>query len=172
MIRALRIATGFYGSSIPPSVLIDGIEYGATAFSEASPGGYRYVSEDEIPNENISPPEDFPQSGVISDDDADDEEEAEEDKENDEASDKGSCFVATAAYQDPLHPDVVFLRKFRDEFLVKRSWGRTFIHLYWLIGPSLARPVRKISFLRLFFKIMIGLIVRAIARKWGGRMLS
>lgn len=172
LLRALRIATGFYGSAVPPSLLIDGIEYGATAFSEATPGGYRYVSEDEIPGNNLSPPDDFPQSGVISDDDDEEEKDDEEDKQDDEASGKGSCFVATAAYQDPWHPDVVFLRKFRDECLVKYGLGRAFIQLYWLIGPVLARPVKRTKFLQRFFKMIIGLIVRAIARKWESRMLS
>ena len=54
----------------------------------------------------------------------------------------GSCFVATAAYGDRLHPDVVTLRRLRDEILVRSRAGRGFIRLYWIIGPRLARHVR------------------------------
>lgn len=54
----------------------------------------------------------------------------------------GSCFVATAAYGDRLHPDVVTLRRLRDEVLVRSRAGRGFIRLYWIVGPRLARHVR------------------------------
>jgi hypothetical protein len=36
-----------------------------------------------------------------------------------------SCFVATTAYGDRNHPDVVLLRKFRDEVLTRSSAGRS-----------------------------------------------
>ena len=54
-----------------------------------------------------------------------------------------TCFVATAAYRDPLHPDVVFLRLVRDNVLVNYALGRIFIAFYWLIGPVLAKPVSR-----------------------------
>jgi hypothetical protein len=53
----------------------------------------------------------------------------------------GGCFVATAAYGDRRHPDVVDLRRFRDEILMDHKAGRTFIRIYQLIGPRLARLV-------------------------------
>lgn len=51
----------------------------------------------------------------------------------------GSCFVATAAYGDPGHPDVVALRAFRDNHLVRYAVGRRFIRFYWVVGPRMAR---------------------------------
>jgi hypothetical protein len=54
-----------------------------------------------------------------------------------------TCFVATAAYRNPLHPDVVFLRFVRDTVLVNYSLGRIFIAVYWIIGPVLAIPVSR-----------------------------
>lgn len=54
----------------------------------------------------------------------------------------GSCFIATAAYGDPRHPDVVALRAFRDNHLVKTFVGRTFVRLYWIVGPKLAARTR------------------------------
>ena len=53
----------------------------------------------------------------------------------------GGCFVATAVYGDPWHPDVVDLRRYRDEILVKHAAGRGFVRAYWVVGPKLARVV-------------------------------
>jgi hypothetical protein len=69
---------------------------------------------------------------------------AEEDEQDDrQQSVDRTCFVATAAYRDPLHPDVVFLRSVRDTVLVHYLLGRIFIAAYWKIGPILARPVSR-----------------------------
>lgn len=53
----------------------------------------------------------------------------------------GSCFVASAAYGDLRHQDVVDLRSFRDEVLLPHPIGRALIRAYWWIGPELARRV-------------------------------
>lgn len=66
--------------------------------------------------------------------------EEEEDPEA-EAASSGGCFVATAAYGDRRHPDVVALRRFRDEVLVHHAAGRAFVRLYRAVGPVLARVV-------------------------------
>ena len=54
----------------------------------------------------------------------------------------GACFVATAAWGDRLHPEVVWLRSWCDRVLVRSAPGRAFIRAYWWIGPRLARHVR------------------------------
>ncbi|MFG6083377.1 calcium-binding protein [Paracoccus litorisediminis] len=72
----------------------------------------------------------------------------------------GSCFVATAAYGDRLHPDVVSLRAFRDIHLVKFRAGRTFIRLYWIVGPILARHVRPHHRRAGFARIVLTALVR------------
>ncbi len=51
------------------------------------------------------------------------------------------CFVATAVYGNPGHPDVVDLRRFRDEILVDYPAGRAFVRAYRVVGPKLARIV-------------------------------
>lgn len=66
--------------------------------------------------------------------------EEEEDPEA-EAASSGGCFVATAAYGDRRHPDVVALRRFRDEVLVHHAAGRAFVRVYRAVGPVLARVV-------------------------------
>lgn len=54
-----------------------------------------------------------------------------------------TCFVASVAYDDPNHLDVMFLRNFRDTTLVNSSSGRAFIRWYWIWGPKLAKGVAK-----------------------------
>ena len=50
----------------------------------------------------------------------------------------GSCFVATAVYEDYDHPQVIRLRAFRDHFLSGSALGRTLIRIYYVVGPYLA----------------------------------
>ena len=50
----------------------------------------------------------------------------------------GSCFVATAVYEDYDHPQVIRLRAFRDHFLSGSALGRILIRIYYVVGPYLA----------------------------------
>ena len=50
----------------------------------------------------------------------------------------GSCFVATAVYEDYDHPQVIRLRAFRDHFLSGSAIGRILITIYYVVGPYLA----------------------------------
>ena len=65
------------------------------------------------------------------------------------------CFIATAVYGDPLHPDVEFLRYFRDENLLRSRLGRAFVELYYRYAPSFASklsPHPKVcKVLRIYF---------------------
>lgn len=58
------------------------------------------------------------------------------------------CFIATAAYADPSHPDVEILRQFRDRYLMKSRLGRDFVRLYYRYSPPVAKFVAKYPFLR------------------------
>jgi hypothetical protein len=73
-----------------------------------------------------------------------------------------ACFVATVAYGDLNHPDVVLLRKFRDEVLVNSSAGRSFINWYWQTGPYLARVISHSSRLRYCSRWLISCLVSLI----------
>ena len=62
---------------------------------------------------------------------------------------RGACFVATATYKNPYHPDVEYLRKFRDQYLVKRKPGRLFIEWYYRkSGPYMASIIKHYPVLR------------------------
>ena len=58
-------------------------------------------------------------------------------------SNSGGCYVATLAYGDYDDPQVMKLRKFRDNFLSARIEGRLFIRLYYLISPYMVKLLRN-----------------------------
>ncbi len=65
------------------------------------------------------------------------------------------CFIATAAYGDPSHPDVEVLRQFRDRYLKKSRAGRAFVDFYYRYSPPVARFVEKHPVLRELSRILL-----------------
>lgn len=53
------------------------------------------------------------------------------------------CYIATMAYGSYEHPQVLELRKFRDEILQKNITGRAFIKAYYFISPKLVRILKN-----------------------------
>jgi hypothetical protein len=76
----------------------------------------------------------------------------------------GICFVATAAFGDPNHPDVAFLQRFRDKVLSHHKLGRDFIAIYQRFGPVLARFVMNRRMLRRASRSAIAMIVAGLRR--------
>lgn len=74
----------------------------------------------------------------------------------------GTCFVASVAYNNPNHPDVMFLRGYRDTVLSKSKNGRAFISWYWKNGPKLAKIVAESTVLRKSAKLAISTIVKLL----------
>lgn len=60
---------------------------------------------------------------------------------------KAGCYIATAVYGSYTCPEVVSLRRYRDDYLSERAWGRAFIKVYYKISPFLARHIRQDSWL-------------------------
>jgi len=54
---------------------------------------------------------------------------------------KAQCFIATAACGDATHPDVMTLRRFREDILRPNLAGRVFIRAYYYASPPLARHI-------------------------------
>lgn len=52
---------------------------------------------------------------------------------------KRGCYVATAVYGSYDCPEVWTLRRYRDNTLAKTWYGRSFIHTYYAISPTLVR---------------------------------
>lgn len=58
------------------------------------------------------------------------------------SSGSSGCYIATMAYGDYDHPQVLELRTFRDEFLSKSYLGRNFIKLYYKYSPLLVEKLK------------------------------
>jgi hypothetical protein len=73
------------------------------------------------------------------------------------AGNKSDCFVVTATMGNSNHPDVVFLRQFRDGVLASSGMGQMLIRVYNNVGPILADFIRDVFLLRflsyLFFVV-------------------
>ena len=53
------------------------------------------------------------------------------------------CFIATACYGNYDAPEVLILRKFRDEKLLGNFFGKLFVALYYKTGPYFAKVIEK-----------------------------
>lgn len=171
--RELQIKLGMMDSSDASEIEIAGVLYGNSAFSANSPGGYQYgipLARGEDDNLNTAPEariEDFIPIKIVvgSEGEKSEHEDDEKDEREDEKNDL-TCFVATAAYRDHMHPDVKLLRQFRDQWLMARTWGFLFIKLYWQFGPILAKPVLKSRLLSAISRRFISFIVSIIRKLW------
>ena len=61
---------------------------------------------------------------------------------------KEGCFIATACYGDYDNPEVMVLRKFRDEKLLQYFIGRQFVTFYYWVSPLLAILISKSALLK------------------------
>jgi len=68
---------------------------------------------------------------------------------------KNSCFIATAAMGDYNHPAVVELRLFRDNWLLKRDWGKNFTIFYYKHGPKVAIVIEKSKLMKLITFLLV-----------------
>lgn len=136
--QALFVTQNFANSPQPVLVQeeIDGQTVVTTYVDgEAVPGTSELVQDDQDQPDDADEDEDPAGSR--------DDEQQEDQEKQEQSSSGGSCFVATAAYGNRLHPDVVALRGFRDQVLVRHRSGRTFIRLYWIVGPQMAKAVKS-----------------------------
>ena len=53
----------------------------------------------------------------------------------------GSCYIATAVYQSYDAPQVLTLRRFRDQVLNQQAAGRAFIRFYYRVSPPIAKKM-------------------------------
>lgn len=54
----------------------------------------------------------------------------------------GSCFIATAVYGSPEHPNVISLKLFRDKHLANTQIGRHLVKWYYQVSPPIASYLR------------------------------
>lgn len=76
----------------------------------------------------------------------------------------GPCFVATAVFGEGA-PQLVVLRRFRDDVLLERGWGRRFVGWYYANGPQLARLVAGRPWLRQMSRVILTRFVRGLEHR-------
>ena len=59
------------------------------------------------------------------------------------SSGSSGCYIATMAYGDYDHPQVMILRQFRDEVLDKSAFGKWFIKTYYHYSPRLVEKLKN-----------------------------
>ncbi len=63
------------------------------------------------------------------------------------------CFIATAAFNSPLHPYVNTLRDFRDKYLMPSMFGHLLVGIYYKYSPFVANLIAKHKALKFAAKI-------------------
>jgi len=53
------------------------------------------------------------------------------------------CFIATACYGDTSAPEVLILKRFRDQVLLKSKFGEKCVRFYYKTSPVLAVLIRN-----------------------------
>jgi len=76
----------------------------------------------------------------------------------------GSCFIATAAFGTPMAAEVLYLRAFRDEYMLTNAPGRWLVGLYYRSSPPLADWLRSHETLRAW--VRAGLAPLVSVTRW------
>ncbi|WP_031428250.1 CFI-box-CTERM domain-containing protein [Flavimarina sp. Hel_I_48] len=77
---------------------------------------------------------------------------------------KTGCYVATMVYGDYDHPQVLELRKFRDDFLSKTKLGRNFIKLYYRYSPDLVERLKNKQGINLIIRRGLDQFIKTIRK--------
>lgn len=78
----------------------------------------------------------------------------------------GRCFIATATYHDPQEYAVRVLTLFRDELLVRQTYGRVFIKLYYAFSPRIALVIDQSTFLQKASKLALDAVAAWLDRRF------
>lgn len=62
------------------------------------------------------------------------------------------CFIATACYGNYNAPEVVVLRKYRDQVLHQTNTGRIVINFYYAVSPAISKLISQSEYLKKFIK--------------------
>lgn len=72
------------------------------------------------------------------------------------------CYIATMAYGDYQHPQVIILRHFRDTVLEKSLLGRLFIKNYYLFSPQLVEILKSQKLINIFIRKSLNQFIKLI----------
>jgi tetratricopeptide (TPR) repeat protein len=75
---------------------------------------------------------------------------------------KSGCYIATAVYGSYEAPQVLVLRRYRDDILRTTGPGRAFIRLYYAIGPTLATLIGHNTWLNTLIRTRLDTLVHKL----------
>jgi hypothetical protein len=78
------------------------------------------------------------------------------------SSSSGGCYIATMAYGDYDHPQVLELRRFRDETLDNSFLGREFIKLYYWLSPKLVKILKGNIIINTLIRKILNQVIKYI----------
>ena len=76
-------------------------------------------------------------------------------------SDSG-CYIATMSYGSYDAPQVLVLRQFRDKFLQKYGWGRSFIKWYYKTSPGFVKKHESKKWLHKVIRVPLNMLVSVL----------
>ena len=72
------------------------------------------------------------------------------------------CFIATAVFDSSTAIEVLMLRRWRDESLLKTQFGKFMVKVYYIFSPSIAKIIKKNRFLKQTVKTPIKSFIKII----------
>ena len=72
------------------------------------------------------------------------------------------CYIATMAYGDYDHPQVMILRQFRDEILDKSTFGKWFIETYYHYSPKLVEKLKNQRTVNIIIRKILNQFIKLI----------
>ncbi len=77
-----------------------------------------------------------------------------------------SCFIATASYKDLYSKEVVFFRYYRDEYLLKKYFGKLLVKVYYSVSPYFYNILFKNKKLSNKTKQILDIIYKYLVKKY------
>lgn len=78
---------------------------------------------------------------------------------------KEGCYIATAVYGSYDAPEVMTLRRFRDEVLSRSTFGRWFIRTYYRLSPSVAERLKEAKMMNRLVRNLLDKLVSKLNNK-------
>lgn len=79
-------------------------------------------------------------------------------------SSSSGCYIATMAYGDYDHPQVMILRQFRDEVLDKSALGKWFIKTYYHYSPKLVERLKNQRIVNIIIRKALNQFIKLIKK--------
>jgi hypothetical protein len=78
---------------------------------------------------------------------------------------KSGCYIATVCYGDEMAPQVIALKEYRDNVLLKYPIGKMFVSTYYCISPRIARYLESKKTINGFIRNALNRLIKRINTK-------